>query len=253
MARVLRLLAALIALTLLALPAAGARAAAPAAPSAFRFDGRGFGHGIGMSQYGAYGMALGGYSSSGIIAHYYRGATIAAAWLPETISVGMLQAGLDPLSGGRLDRVLVRGAVLPGTAGGGTVVVSGYGPDRRAWRRYLPGGVTYSIRPEAAGMSVFGPNGRVFGPSTLQAAGGLTLRYGVGRGVRVPALLQLPQTGRALRWGRLEVRTVRDERGVPRPRARLLIGVNAYLRGLAEMPSLWPAAALRAPAIAPPR
>jgi len=250
MARVIRLFAALIVLTLLALPVAGARAAGSAVPSAFRFDGSGFGHGIGMSQYGAYGMALGGYSSSSIIARYYRGASAGTTSLPETISVGMLQAGLDPLTGGRLDQVLVRGMELPGTGGSGTVVVSGYGPDGRPWRRYLPGGTTWSVRPEVAGMSVFGPNGRVFGPTTLEAAGGLTLRYGVGRGVRVPALLQLPQTGRTLRWGRLEVRAVRDDHGVLRPRATLVIGVNAYLRGLAEMPSLWPAAALRAQAIA---
>jgi stage II sporulation protein D len=76
------------------------------------------------------------------------------------------------------------------------------------------------------------------------------LRYGVGRGVRVPALLQLPQRGRTLRWGRVEVRSVRDDRGALRPRAVLIIGVNAYLRGLAEMPALWPTSALRAQAIA---
>src|SRR6266511_2614862 len=38
--------------------------------------------------------------------------------------------------------------------------------------------------------------------------------------------------------------------GVSRPRAVLLIGVNAYLRGLGEVPSLWPMAALQAQAIA---
>lgn len=56
-----------------AAPARPSVLAAGALPGAFRFDGSGYGHGIGMSQYGAYGMALRGYSSSGIIAHYYRG------------------------------------------------------------------------------------------------------------------------------------------------------------------------------------
>ena len=35
------------------------------------FRGAGFGHGIGMSQYGAYGYALEGAKYQGILAHYY--------------------------------------------------------------------------------------------------------------------------------------------------------------------------------------
>ena len=39
----------------------------------FRIEGRGFGHGIGMSQWGAYGMAKDGKGYGGILRHYYRG------------------------------------------------------------------------------------------------------------------------------------------------------------------------------------
>jgi len=35
--------------------------------------GRGFGHGVGMSQWGAYAMALQGRSYQQILSHYYRG------------------------------------------------------------------------------------------------------------------------------------------------------------------------------------
>src|SRR4051812_4057941 len=38
--------------------------------------GAGFGHGIGLSQYGAYGYAQHGFSYKEIIGHYYRGASI---------------------------------------------------------------------------------------------------------------------------------------------------------------------------------
>lgn len=41
-----------------------------------RFDGRGFGHGIGMSQWGARGLALQGYSYAQILAHYYQGTAL---------------------------------------------------------------------------------------------------------------------------------------------------------------------------------
>jgi SpoIID/LytB domain protein len=47
-------------------------------PATFVFTGKGFGHGVGMSQWGAQGMALGGSSYQQILAHYYTGTTLAA-------------------------------------------------------------------------------------------------------------------------------------------------------------------------------
>ncbi|MCS7006244.1 MAG: SpoIID/LytB domain-containing protein [Gaiellaceae bacterium] len=45
----------------------------------FVFVGRGYGHGVGMSQYGAYGMASEGRTYEEILAHYYPGTTLATA------------------------------------------------------------------------------------------------------------------------------------------------------------------------------
>lgn len=42
----------------------------------FTFDGRGYGHGIGLSQYGAKGMAEAGFGYAEIIAHYYPGTSL---------------------------------------------------------------------------------------------------------------------------------------------------------------------------------
>ncbi|HEY7624807.1 MAG TPA: SpoIID/LytB domain-containing protein [Candidatus Limnocylindria bacterium] len=42
-------------------------------PARFVFTGRGYGHGVGMSQWGAQGMALGGKSAEEILTHYYQG------------------------------------------------------------------------------------------------------------------------------------------------------------------------------------
>ena len=41
---------------------------------------RGYGHGVGMSQYGAQGMALAGYNYQEIIIHYYQGVEILNKW-----------------------------------------------------------------------------------------------------------------------------------------------------------------------------
>lgn len=42
-------------------------------PARFVFSGKGYGHGVGMSQWGAQGMALGGKSAEQILKHYYQG------------------------------------------------------------------------------------------------------------------------------------------------------------------------------------
>ncbi|MNI99934.1 Amidase enhancer precursor [compost metagenome] len=42
----------------------------------FLFTGKGYGHGLGMSQFGAVGLALEGKSYQEILAYYYNGATI---------------------------------------------------------------------------------------------------------------------------------------------------------------------------------
>jgi len=47
-------------------------------PARFVFTGRGYGHGVGMSQWGAQGMALGGKSAEEILKHYYLGIAITA-------------------------------------------------------------------------------------------------------------------------------------------------------------------------------
>ncbi len=45
-----------------------------------RMAGRGYGHGVGMSQWGAYALALQGMSGEEIALHYYRGLRAVRAW-----------------------------------------------------------------------------------------------------------------------------------------------------------------------------
>ncbi len=77
----IRVLAALAALTLAIGPVATPSAHAEIVPLAipdFTVNGAGYGHGIGMSQYGAQGYALSGWKYDAILKHYYRGTSIAA-------------------------------------------------------------------------------------------------------------------------------------------------------------------------------
>src|SRR3954452_18795583 len=61
-----------VAVPLPSLPPAGTAAAA----SKFTIRGAGFGHGVGMSQYGAYGFAQNGWAYRDILAHYYTDTAI---------------------------------------------------------------------------------------------------------------------------------------------------------------------------------
>ena len=48
--------------------------------SQFTFDVTGYGHGVGMSQYGANAMAKNGSSFQDILTWYYSGAEVGALW-----------------------------------------------------------------------------------------------------------------------------------------------------------------------------
>ncbi len=45
-----------------------------------KMAGRGYGHGVGMSQWGAYAMAKEGKTAEEIVMHYFRGVTLSKAW-----------------------------------------------------------------------------------------------------------------------------------------------------------------------------
>ena len=71
-------------LVVAAVPAAGQRAPAVSyGEAAFLVSGRGWGHGVGMSQFGAYGQAQAGRTYTQILGHYYSGTTIGKAGRKE--------------------------------------------------------------------------------------------------------------------------------------------------------------------------
>jgi SpoIID/LytB domain protein len=84
--RPVRIVAAIAALavviSLVPAPPASAEMSLQAIPT-FTFRGSGYGHGIGMSQYGAQGAALAGKDYRWIIGHYYSDTTVGTASTPE--------------------------------------------------------------------------------------------------------------------------------------------------------------------------
>lgn len=73
------LAASLASLAALALGPESAARTSQAGPASFLVSGRGWGHGVGLSQWGAYGFARQGTSFDQILAHYYQGTTLGPA------------------------------------------------------------------------------------------------------------------------------------------------------------------------------
>src|SRR5256886_15660040 len=101
--------------------------AAPAAVPVLVIDGKGWGHGVGMAQDGAYWMGRAGQSANQILGHFYAGTSIGHA--SGTVSVAVLDVpNRDTVvsfpSGGQVQDAQsgTQSAGFPGSVGpGGTV------------------------------------------------------------------------------------------------------------------------------------
>jgi stage II sporulation protein D len=200
--------------------------AAGAVPDTFVFPGSGFGHGVGMSQYGAYGQALEGRSATEILTHYYTGTTVAAVDDAVDLRVNLVHAA-------PAGTLYVRGEPVGGSGGSTTISA---------------GGTTVTGAPNEA--FVFGLDGTSV---TVSRAGGAQVASGPSATVTFTGLLNVAgpgdtfeSSGHRYRYGRLEVLVV----GGALEAVLVLKLHGEYLRGIAEVPSSWPTAALEAQVIA---
>ncbi|HEY6781419.1 MAG TPA: SpoIID/LytB domain-containing protein, partial [Thermoleophilaceae bacterium] len=187
--------------------------AGPTAGAATRHvvKGAGFGHGIGMSQYGAYGYALKGSTYKPILAHYYEGTSMTTA--PSRLVRVMLQPN-DPY-------IRVAGAT-------------------RVGGRALKPGSTYVTRASGSGVAVRASSGKLVarfpGAVRFTSSSGMLRLLG-------PALNSV-RDGRYR--GAIEVR---PGGGVSAINViELDLYVKGVVAG--EMPSSWPLEALKAQAVA---
>lgn len=216
-------------------------------PAGFTINGSGFGHGVGMSQYGAQGMGLDGYNASQILTHYYQGTAVNAIALPNTnIRVGLLQ-----------DRafVAVRGEFVPGLTTGGAFNVT---IDSNSPIAIAPGAVaTFTT---VNGLTDVSSGGASIGSGTTITLSWnktdtvMNVKSGTDAATAVAALGStcIPSScSNRYRYGTLELTS-----GTYDDALADLVVVNTlrlsdeYLYGLGEVPSSWTDAAMQAQAIA---
>src|SRR5438132_10158092 len=124
-----------------AAPARVAQAPPPVGTATFVVTGHGWGHGVGLSQYGAYGYAQKGFGYAKIVLHYFQGTELGAAPLSR-VRV-LLTSGVATLPVGSAGDFRVRdatGAVHDVTAGSYTLTPAlKLKVDGEATARALPG------------------------------------------------------------------------------------------------------------------
>src|SRR5947209_915649 len=137
-------------LVTLAFAAGGSAQPAPGTVSVTTFviRGHGWGHGVGMAQWGAYGFAVHGLSYDKILAHYYPGTTLAQA--PVKIVRVLLGEGLKSVTISSTKPFRLKdgtGAIQKLPAGSVTVgpsLVLGSGQGLPGPLQFLPGGAPLS-------------------------------------------------------------------------------------------------------------
>ncbi len=176
-----------------------------AAKVRFKIDGKGFGHGVGMSQWGAYGFAKQGRGYERILDHYYSKTKLAK-------------------TGSKQIRVLlsVRSSVRFSNA-------------RRACGRSLRPARTYAAEPSRSGAKV-----------RLERGNGKKIKS-CGSKLGAKAKRKIRIEGEGTYRGQLVARPASGGLNVINK-----VPLEGYVKGVVpnEVPASWPAAALRAQAVA---
>ena len=199
------------------------------------FFGRGYGHGVGMSQYGARGRALDGQSAADILAHYYAGTTLGTVARTTPIRVRVLR---DFAATGSRPLVLYA--------------------RRTDWRidglaTVFPKDARVEVRPTLVATTMGSTvrwRVRVISPSGTLLRDAATSSFRI-RGLTASAMTEVTSKHVTKDTYRGVVRVVLSSAST---RANVVneLTLERYLRGVvpAEMPASWPAEALKAQAIA---
>jgi stage II sporulation protein D len=204
-----------VAICLALMPGSAARGA-----SSFTFFGSGWGHGIGLSQYGTLGLANAGWAAERIVKHYYDNVNVSKKTPPVgTIKVGLLQHRSTTkltAASGSFELKLKNGKHVDTVKSGQSRIVS------------IVNG-KYKVKKA---------NGQVIGDLWGDDQNHLF-------GVRKSGRISVPAWGHQVGRGKVQFDIVNN--GAAHVLA--VVPVEHYVYGIAEVPSLWPYPALRAQAI----
>lgn len=234
------LAASALAISVVQVPAASADEIYPRpSGSTMILTGHGWGHGIGLSQYGSLGGAQAGASWADILNHYYPGTTRSTARNPTIrVRVASLGGSVEayPASGLRVTWDLSHSSVLPSTKRGSTVTRWRIIPSAKVSGRPTSFRLEYLTRTSPTWTSYATASVPLTGAFLNPTAGTVTTNRG----------------GTAVAY-RGQVRgTLIGSAGAESLVPVVALTMEDYLRSVvpSESPASWPAAALSAQAVA---
>lgn len=218
-------------------------------PARFEFRGAGYGHGVGMSQIGAYGQALEGKLGTEIVSHYYPGTTIEAVDDSQFVRVNIA------------DKVATVGfsiEAVSGTPAPMLVYVGDLAPEVPATSAPVAevsagGELIFSALSGALISSLLDPQTKA--TTTLPSERSWTLRWsGTPTYPGEINIVKMRQGSvvRKYKYGQIQVKFIPPVspaiQGTIIATTTLRIH-SEYLRGIGEVSSSWPSAALEAQVI----
>ena len=217
---------------------AGAVWALPSAPalaaSKVVITGGGWGHGLGLSQWGTYERARQGHNASRILRHYYTGTTVAETKLPATVRVGLLQAQTE-----------IAFSSTPASPGGGKVTFA-----VRGSKPFVSGssGTAWRVQPAPAGAVFLFKNNKpvsINGDKTLGGKNPVVVSYEPHG-----TLLRVVDEANSYRYGTMILDSYSGA-CLAGSCLRLVseVPIEDYVLGIAEVAPYWPKEALRTQAI----
>lgn len=209
-------------------------ASAQTASDTYVIDGSGWGHGVGMSQYGARAMAASGQTAAQILQYYYTGVSLQST--PAVLGAGSwMVADPAPLWIGLSQN---RSSLQFRADGGNASLCKANDGEGACPTQTATPGQNWEFRALGGGACQFFLEGIAVGnPGTCRA----TIEWVNGSGTSVT----LPELSKSYARGTLRIRPAGEGFHVS-----LEIGVEDYVYGIGEVPSSWPSAALQAQAIA---
>jgi len=209
-------------------------AAPVTAAGSFAFVGSGYGHGIGMSQWGAYGLAKMGWTHGRILRHFFQGTELQRTGeVPGHIRIGLTQ-----------DRTVVHLQARHGP------VNLWEGHRGGALAGVIPAGDTWTVRSKRDGFAIRDADGTLVGGRLWGGQKPLIVDY-VGPGARVfiPEADAIWYQGFAYARGRIQIQRDGCADGC-RERLVAALTMEEYLDGIGEVPASWPTESLEAQAVA---
>lgn len=215
------------------LPAASAEL-----PSQISITGKGYGHGVGMSQIGARGLALRGDTATAIMNYYFPGSDVVA--LPD-----------DQILRVNIGHQLTTASLKSNTPGMSLQLLAGDGIEPQFLSVLSD---KDSVKLSVVGKQVGITTSQVGITTILTPVDQITIRWSGTRYLSgIDSVISLTHTSKtkSYRYGQLQVKVVKDAKLGNRLEIVNQVRLHdEYLWGISEVPSSWPAAALEAQAIA---